>query len=61
MEWIAHMLYGSHLEYTLINLFQKRNDLEKLLLKIEKHLQKYCYYCNDCDFCDMYIVRRKKF
>ena len=50
MGWIAHMVYGSDLEYTPINLFRKRSDVEKLPMKIEKHLQKYCYYCNDCDF-----------
>ena len=50
---IAHILYDPDCECELkpINNFYRRKT-------VEKHLKKYCYYCNDCEFCNAYLVRR---
>ena len=55
-DCIAHLLYGSDLEYTLINQFCSRKYMENILKKLENHMVKYCYYINDCEFCNAYIV-----
>ena len=31
--------------------------MENIFKKLENHMVKYCYYCNDCDFCNAYIIR----
>ena len=46
---------GCHLK--TINQFFKREHVENLLGYIEKHFKKYCYYCNDCEFCNAYTLR----
>ena len=60
-DWIAHILYGNHLEYTPINNFCNRKDTENILKRLEKHMVKYCYYCNNCDFCNTYTIRCAEF
>ena len=59
-HWIAHILYGTDLEYTPIN-FCNRKDTENILKRLEKHMVKYCYYCNDCDFCNTYTIHCAEF
>ena len=60
-DWIAHILYGTDLEYTPINNFCNRKDTEKILERLEKHMVKYCYYCNNCDFCNAYTIHHAEF
>ena len=45
------MLYGADLGWTPINMFLPRKTIEKLMQKLENHMIKYCYYCNNCEFC----------
>ena len=59
-DWIAHILYGSDLEYTPIN-FCNRKDTENILKRLEKHMVKHCYYCNDCDSCNGYTICHAEF
>ena len=60
-DWIAHILYGTDLEYTPINNFCNGKETEKILKTLEKHMVKYCYYCNNCDFCNAYTIRCAEF
>ena len=62
---IAWILYGPDCEpdddgrhLKTINNFYKRETVKKFLNNIENHLKKYCYYCNDCEFCNAYVLRR---
>ena len=63
---IAFILYGPDFksefrsEFKVINHFHRRETVEKLLKILENHLKKYCYYCNECEFCDAYTVRHSE-
>ena len=59
---VAHILYGPDCEseFKPINHFYKRETVEKLLKRLEKHLKKYWYYCNDREFCDAYTIHRSE-
>ena len=59
--WIQSLLYGTDLKWKPVNRFLNRQDTEQILQKLEKHMRKYCYYCNDCDYCTAYIVRCTEF
>ena len=54
---ITNILYGCDLDYGPINQYCNRTFLENIFKKLENHLVKYCYYCNDCDFCNAYVIR----
>ena len=61
---IAWILYGPDCEpdddghhLKTINNFYKMETVERFPNDIENHLKKYCYYCNDCEFCNAYVLR----